>query len=414
MTNLGRGGQSSPHTYTYTTIREARRASDKLALVKTKPSGPYVFEGDIDGLVAELQPTIPLYVIRPDVLIRQAKTFLNGFRGTTMYAVKVNPDKHVVQTLYKAGIRTFDVASIEEVRLVRRLAPKGTMYFMHPVKAREAIAESYFMHGVRNFVLDTKDELNKILQETQCAPDLTLMVRLAVKGEDAIFALSDKFGAGVQEVADLLAMARPVAARIGVTFHVGSQCMDPVAYRRALEMAKEAVSRSGVKIDIVDVGGGFPVAYPDMEPVALQDYFDEIRDALGDNGFEGCEIFCEPGRALVAEAGSMVARVELRKGHMLYINDGTYGGMFDAGKQFDFRFGTRRVGKEPGEGDTPFAFSGPTCDSVDMMKGPFMLPADVDEGDWIEIKGMGAYSYSVRSNFNGFGRSATVFLKENV
>lgn len=412
MTNLGRGGQASPYTYSYPQTRQGRRASDKLALVKNKPSGPYVFEGDIDGLVAELQPTIPLYVVRPDILARQAQTFVQGFHGTTMYAVKVNPDKHVVQALYKAGIRTFDVASIEEVRLVRRLAPKSIMYFMHPVKAREAIAEAYFMHGVRNFVLDTKDELHKILQETAYAPDLTLIVRLAVKGEDAIFALSDKFGASVQDVADLLAMARPVAAKIGVTFHVGSQCMDPAAYRRALQMAQEAVHLSGVKIDVVDVGGGFPVSYPDMEPVSLEAYFAEIKEALNACGFADCEHFCEPGRALVAEAGSMVARVELRKGNMLYLNDGTYGGLFDAGKQFNFRFGTRRVGKQPGEGDTPFCFSGPTCDSVDMMKGPFMLPDDVNEGDWIEIKGMGAYSYSVRSNFNGFGRSATVFLKE--
>ncbi|MCM2344556.1 MAG: type III PLP-dependent enzyme [Alphaproteobacteria bacterium] len=412
MTNLGRGSQTSPYTYAPNQNSQNRRVADKLALVKTKPSGPYVFEGDIDGLVAELQPTIPLYVIRPDILARQAQAFVQGFRGTTMYAVKVNPDKHVVQALYKAGIRTFDVASIEEVRLVRRLAPKGTMYFMHPVKAREAISEAYFMHGVHNFVLDTQDELNKILQETAYAPDLTLMVRLAVKGEDAIFALSDKFGASVQDVADLLAMARPVAAKIGVTFHVGSQCMDPAAYRRALQLAQEAVHLSGVKIDVVDVGGGFPVSYPDMEPVALTDYFTEIERALNACGFADCEHFCEPGRALVAEAGSMVARVELRKGNMLYLNDGTYGGLFDAGKQFNFRFGTRRVGKQPGEGETPFCFSGPTCDSVDMMKGPFMLPDDVAEGDWIEIKGMGAYSLSVRSNFNGFGRSATVFLKE--
>lgn len=410
MTNLGKGGQPSFHNYS--TIRQARRVSDKLLPVKSKPTGPYLFEGTVDGLVQELQPTIPLYVIRPDILVRQAHAFVQGFNGTTMYAVKVNPDKHVLQTLYKAGVKSFDVASIEEVRLIHRVAPKAAMYFMHPVKAREAIAEAYHMHGVRSFVLDCKDELFKILQETRYAGDLTLMIRLAIKDDSSVFSLAGKFGADVKEAAELLKLGRAVSAKLGITFHVGSQCMDPKAYRRALELAAEAVRISGVKIDIIDAGGGFPSVYPGMMPLPLSEYFDEIHSAVADCGFSSLELFCEPGRALVAEAGSLIARVELRKGDMLYLNDGTYGGMFDAGKQFNFPFATRRVGSKPGTGNTAYSFSGPTCDSVDMMAGPFMLPADIGEGDWIEISGMGAYSASVRGNFNGFGRSATVFLKE--
>jgi len=412
MTNLGAGGQSSTHIYSVT--RPMRRTSDKLALVKSRPSGPYMFEGTVNSLVQELQPTIPLYVIRPDILNRQAQTFVQGFRGTSMYAVKVNPDKHVLHTLYKAGIKSFDVASIEEVRLIRKVAPKATMYFMHPVKAREAIAEAYYMHGVRSFVLDCKDEMYKILQETHYAGDLTLMIRLAVKDDTSVFSLAGKFGATVKEAAELLKLGRTVSAKLGVTFHVGSQCMDPKAYRRALQLCADAVRMSGVKIDIVDAGGGFPSVYPGMVPQPLQTYFDEIHSAVDELGFADCALFCEPGRALVAEAGSLIARVEQRKGDMIYLNDGTYGGMFDAGKQFNFPFATRRVGRNPSEGDTSYRFSGPTCDSVDMMDGPFMLPADMAEGDWVEIDGMGAYSASVRGNFNGFGRSATVFLKEMI
>ena len=97
---------------------------------------------------------------------------------------------------------------------------------------------------------------------------------------------------------------------------------------------------------------------------------------------------------------------------MIYLNDGTYGGMFDAGKSFNFPFATRRAGTNAGEGEMAYRFSGPTCDSVDMMDGPFMLPDDMAEGEWVQIDGMGAYSVSVRGNFNGFGRCATVFLKE--
>jgi ornithine decarboxylase len=411
MTNLGKGGQPSLHTYSYS--QPKHRGADKLSLVKSKPTGPYLFEGTVDALVQELQPTIPLYVIRPDILQRQAQTFVQGFKGTSMYAVKVNPDKHVLHTLYKAGIKSFDVASIEEVRLIHRVAPKATMYFMHPVKAREAIAEAYYMHGVRSYVLDCKDEMYKILQETHYAGDLTLMIRLAIKDDTSVFSLAGKFGATVEEAAELLKLGRTVSAKLGVTFHVGSQCMDPKAYRRALELCAEAVRLSGVKIDIVDAGGGFPSVYPGMVPQPLQVYFDEIHSAVADCGFADLELFCEPGRALVAEAGCLVARVEQRKGDMIYLNDGTYGGMFDAGKQFNFPFATRRVGGEAAvEGDTAYRFSGPTCDSVDMMDGPFMLPADMAEGQWVQIDGMGAYSASVRGNFNGFGRSATVFLKE--
>ncbi len=415
MTNLGKGGQPSLNTYSYSQPRSGiqnRRADDKLALVKSKPTGPYLFEGTVDALVQELQPTVPLYVIRPDILQRQAQAFLQGFKGTSMYAVKVNPDKHVLHKLYKAGIKAFDVASIEEVRLIRKVAPKATMYFMHPVKAREAIAEAYHMHGVRSFVLDCKDELYKILQETHYAGDLTLMIRLAVKDDTSVFSLAGKFGATVKEAAELLKLGRTVSAKLGVTFHVGSQCMDPKAYRRALDLCAQAVRLSGVKIDIVDAGGGFPSVYPGMTPEPLQNYFAEIHAAVADLGFGDCTLFCEPGRALVAEAGSLIARVELRKGDMLYLNDGTYGGMFDAGKQFNFPFATRRVGGKAGEGDTAYRFSGPTCDSVDMMDGPFMLPADMAEGEWVQVDGMGAYSASVRGNFNGFGRSTTVFLKE--
>ncbi len=271
MTNLGKGGQPSLHTYSYSQPR--RRASDKLALVKSKPTGPYLFEGTVDALVQELQPTVPLYVIRPEILQHQAQAFLQGFKGTSMYAVKVNPDKHVLHTLYKAGIKAFDVASIEEVRLIRKVVPKATMYFMHPVKAREAIAEAYHMHGVRSFVLDCKDELYKILQETHYAGDLTLMIRLAVKEDASVFSLAGKFGATVKEAAELLKLGRTVSAKLGVTFHVGSQCMDPKAYRRALDLCAQAVSLSGVKIDIVDAGGGFPSVYPGMTPEPLSNYF---------------------------------------------------------------------------------------------------------------------------------------------
>jgi ornithine decarboxylase len=168
------------------------------------------------------------------------------------------------------------------------------------------------------------------------------------------------------------------------------------------------VERSGVKLDILDIGGGFPSIYPGLMPPALPSYMKAIKKALKAHpSLAGCAVLCEPGRALVAEGGSVVVRVELRKGNMLYINDGTYGTLFDAGHP-GFVYPVKAIRPE-GQGKeklsqelAEFGFFGPTCDSLDTMKGPFHLPVDIAEGDWIEIGQLGAYGATMQTNFNGF------------
>ena len=151
-------------------------------------------------------------------------------------------------------------------------------------KSRPAIHAAFREYGVTDFALDSKDELEKILQETVRAelvgtpPVLGLFVRLAV-GQGGAYDLSGKFGVAVEEAAELLRLARPHAARLGLCFHVGSQCLDPAAYARAMALAADAVALSGVAIDIVDVGGGFPVSYPDVVPPPLDDYVAAIGEA---------------------------------------------------------------------------------------------------------------------------------------
>ena len=374
------------------------------------------FTGSVDDLVAELKPAQPLYVLRPEQLARTAKEFAALFPGDVMYAVKCNPEKIVLQTLYKNGVRSFDVASIEEVRLVTKIAPKAKLYFMHPVKAPEAIREAYAVHGVRAFVLDTQEELYKILQETDLAPDLELFVRVALpKNNEALTDFSSKFGVLPEGAALLLQQCRPVAARLGVCFHVGTQSTNPDVYARAINVAADVIMKSGVKVDVLDVGGGFPVMYPGMEHPPLARYMKSIAEAMKRCGLQDLPLLCEPGRALVAAPVSLVVRVEQRRGDLLYLNDGTYGGLFDAARWSGLRYPVRvvRKGEDVACSETiPFRFAGPTCDSLDMMDGPFHLPADVRTGDWIEICNAGAYSRGLRSNFNGFGRSQTVALYE--
>jgi len=364
----------------------------------------------VDQAVYALRPDMPVYCLRPATIASTAKWFLKQFPGDVLYAVKTNPDPMALSCLARAGVKHFDVASLAEVKLVAEYAPRAEMFFMHPVKSREAIASAYYEYGVRSFSLDTMDELNKILQVTGCAQDLNLYVRLSIPNNHAAMSLCGKFGIAVTEAAELLAATRKVAANLGVCFHVGSQCMNPEAYSIAMDLVAELLAQTGVKLDVLDIGGGFPSVYPGLTPPPLGDYMKAIRKALKDHpSFDGCRIICEPGRALVAEGGSTVVRVELRKGNMLYINDGVYGSLFDAGTPgFVYPVRALRPGGKLEDEMEAFSFYGPTCDSLDAMRGPFHLPRDIKEGDWIEIGQLGAYGATMRTNFNGFSSDKVV------
>lgn len=370
--------------------------------------------GAVDDVIAATRPARPLYVLWPKRIAATAKHFMQAFPGKVMYAVKTNPDETIIRALGQAGMKCFDAASIDEIRLVRRVVPKSRIYFMHPVKSPEAIRESYTLHGVRDFVIDTKDELLKILRETDLASDINIYVRLGLpKNGSASIDFSSKFGCSHAEAVDLLRAARPVSVRLGLCFHVGTQTTDPGIYARAVHLAAAAIRESGVTVDVLDVGGGFPATYGQTEVPPIETFIAVIKDALAAEGLSKIRLLAEPGRALVAEGGALVARVELRKGNVLYLNDGTYGGLFDAGPLLNARFPVRAIRPDSAplsDKMTAFRFAGPTCDSLDMMKGPFMLPADIAMGDWIEIGAMGAYSRGLRTDFNGFGASDAICL----
>ena len=138
-----------------------------------------------------------------------------------------------------------------------------------------------------------------------------------------------------------------------------------------------------------------------------------IAEALSRNDMSHMQLLCEVGRGLVADAGALIVRVEGRRGDLLYLNDGTYGGMFEAGGSIGLPYPCHLIRREDREGSEElkaFRFAGPTCDSVDMMNGPFMLPADICAGDWIKIEKLGAYGEVSRTDFNGFGTVQKVIV----
>jgi ornithine decarboxylase len=363
-------------------------------------------------VVRALAPDQPVILNRPHAAARAARFFAEKFPGKSMYAVKSNPSPDLVQILWDEGITHFDVASIAEVRLVRSLLPQATLCFMHPVKTKSAIAEAYHEHGVRTFSLDTHEELVKIVEATKGAQDLNLLVRLRVSSEHSELSLAAKFGIDLADAAPLLQATRQHCDALGICFHVGSQAMTPFAYVQALERVRAAIAEAAVTVDIVDVGGGFPSSYPGMEPPPLEDYFTLIArhfEALPIS--YSAELWCEPGRALSAEYSSLIVKVEKRRGDELYINDGAYGSLFDAA-HVAWRFPVAVLEDDLTQPFAEFAFYGPTCDDADYMKGPFMLPEDIQAGDYIEVGMLGAYGAAMKTGFNGFGEAIAVIVED--
>lgn len=369
--------------------------------------------GSAEALLTHHLSSHPIVGVRPHVVERTARRMIAAFPGDVLYAVKCNDADPVLDALWKGGIRHFDTASIGEVRAIRRRFPGAVCHFMHPVKSPEAIAEAYFEHGVRSFVLDHEEELAKIVQVTNRAQDLDLFVRLAVPGEGAVLTLTGKFGCEADEAPKLVRACRAFARKVGITFHVGSQCLDPQAFRRAIALCGQVVREVG-PVDMLDVGGGFPGRYRGDEP-GFDSFVAVIKKAVADHGLAGTRLQCEPGRALVADGASVFARVELRRGASLYLNDGVYGNLAELkwiGPQFPLR-AIRADGRRSEAPLMSYDLFGPTCDSIDSMPGPHWLPNDMDEGDWIEVGQMGAYSNALKTRFNGFETGSVVFLHDD-
>jgi ornithine decarboxylase len=359
------------------------------------------------------RPERPVLALRPHAAHRAARWFIDNFPGRVLYAAKANDAAPIIDALADAGIKGFDVASLVEIERLARV-PGAELFFMNPVKSRTAIATAYRDFGIRCFAFDSDEELDKIVAETGGAKDLTLYLRVACPNTHSLIPLEGKFGASSEDAPALLLRGRQIAERLGLTFHVGSQAVVPAAFGEAIRQIGQLIVASGVLVDAVDIGGGFPSRYPHSDPPELHSFMDEVVRAADELAVKhSCELLCEPGRALVAEAESVIVRVDARRGNALYVNDGAFGTLYDAAYS-GFRFPARLVAssRRKAKPVADFVLYGPTCDSADYLPGPFVLPDCVREGDYIEIGQIGAYGRAMASRFNGFGEFDEVMLRD--
>lgn len=370
--------------------------------------------GSVADFVQAEHPEIPVHLLRPHRLARAARDFIDGFPGTPLYAVKCNAHPLVLKTLWNEGIRDFDVASPMEIDRVAETLPGARMFYHHPAKTPGQIALAW-ARGIRHFAVDCIAELDKVAALTGAG--MIPVVRLAIpKGSGAVYDLSTKFGAVPEVFAATLRRAVALGYRPAVTFHVGSQCLDPQAFRLGLSLAVDLIRQSGATIGLIDVGGGFPAYYRSTLAPPLAAFFDVIRRAHAElTAPLGIRLACEPGRALVAEGGSLLVRINLRKPDSVYLNDGIFGGLTETywGKDelsLPFRViapdGTLRNG--PPARVTAF---GPTCDGNDVLPWPLELPDDAGDGDYIEFNLIGAYGREMAAGYNGMRSDAIAVIE---
>ena len=315
------------------------------------------------------------------------------------YAVKANPDPRVLRTMIEEGVG-FEIASISELDLLLRLGvPAAEVYYSNPMKAR-AYLEYAASKGVEWYVLDSIEELRKIVS---VKPDAKMYLRIDTPNIGSDWPLAGKFGTHATEIQPIINEAAKLKADLaGVTFHVGSQCRNPQNWRVGIERAKKVFAdmrRVGLTPRLLNIGGGYPVRH--VKPIPSIEVIGEVVNAAIADLPKDIRIMAEPGRYLVSDTAYFVCRVvgtATRNGkRWMYWDAGMFGGVIEVTEGLRYEILSDRTGH-----NIPWSIAGPTCDSVDILMHDEMLPADIQEGDFIYLPNAGAYTTAYASNFNGF------------
>ena len=371
---------------------------------------------DVPELLRLSAPDYPVHCFSPVDLQERVQLFKQQFPGQVGFAVKSNGESLIVEHLVKAGLDFFDAASIHEIALVRSFDAHARILYDNPIKSRDEIETAYYRHGVRSFALDDEVELEKIKSLIGQDPELQLSVRFKIRGSYAAQDLNTKFGASPEQASDLLRKVQQAGYQAALTFHPGSQCYTPSAYKDFIYAAAMIAKKAGVRINMLNVGGGFPANYLNSEIPPLADYFSAIDEQF--NRYfckEECELVCEPGRALVASSGSLLCRVKHRRhdDKVIFINDGIYGGFMEQlVAYFKLPLKVYRNSKLLLDSPEDFLVYGPTCDPSDCFQEKIQLPASIEEGDWIEFGLTGAYGSATSTRFNGYSSEEYVVVEK--
>ncbi|MBK5927319.1 alanine racemase [Rhodobaculum claviforme] len=372
-----------------------------------------IWDTPADYLHHRAEAEAPVLFFAPAALQGIARRFIAGFPGLVTYAVKANPDAEVIANLAAAGVRGFDVASPEEMALVRRLVPDAALHYNNPVRSRREIAQAVALDVV-SYSVDSHSELAKLTEALPAGTEVTVRFKLPVSG--AAYDFGAKFGAEPAAAAALLAEVAAHGLTPALTFHPGTQCTDPRAWAAYIHAAARIGRDAGVRVARLNVGGGFPSHRRAAEAPALDAIFATIAaETAAAFGDDAPALVCEPGRALVADAFTLATQVKaVRDGGAVFLNDGVYGALAEAPvmglpDRIELRApgGARRTGWP-----RPREVFGPTCDSIDRLPGHVPLPCDIAEGDHLLFHGMGAYSTVTNTRFNGFGGLLLVTVLE--
>lgn len=350
----------------------------------------------------------PFLVCDLDTISRRYDELTELLPGVAVFfAMKSNSAGTVLRHMHGLGAG-FEVASATEMRMAEAAgAAPADLLYSNPVKPPGHIAQAAAA-GLYRFAVDSEAELRKIAAH---APGASVYVRLQVDDHTSVFPLSRKFGASVEAAGDLLLLAPTLGlVPYGVTFHVGSQCTNPIAWERAIEQCGSVMRRllrAGVRLEMLNIGGGLPARYttpvPELSLVAAV-----IGAALGRLPYQPAVLAAEPGRYLVAESGVLAATVigaDERAGERwVYLDVGGYNGMMEAvqtGGRWHFPLLTSRPDHFRA-GTVATTVTGPSCDSSDTLFYGAELPAGLTVGDRVYIGTAGAYTSSYASSFNGF------------
>lgn len=357
----------------------------------------------------------PFFIFAKEKLLINLQTFQKFFPGASIhYAMKANSETEILQTLFDAG-SSFEVASIYELAMLKKIhVPPEKIIFGTSVKPVEHI-KHFFDYGVDRFAFDSFVELEKI---ASVAPQARVYVRALVNDTGSAFQFSEKFGAALSEIIPLLLRARELGLRpYGVSFHVGSQASNPRAWAEAIKSLRPIIKKlkdKGITVETLNLGGGYPCKYASAAVPELSEIVEHTFKAYKTLPYKP-QLVLEPGRAIVADTGTLVAsvigRVERKGKPWLFLDVGVYNGMFETmAYQGLTRYPVKSMSPLQGSKEQLFSLAGPTGDSPDVISREALLPADIKVGDKLVFYNVGAYTLVAVSPFNGFPKPDVYFI----